>query len=394
MIALGNADIDWKPEVVHCNDWQTGLVPALLSLEKQRPRTVFTIHNLAYQGLFPAETFRALGLPESLWSINGLEFHYMMSFMKGGIANADWVTTVSPTYAKEICTENFGYGLEGLLQYRSAELTGITNGIDEHIWNSQTDQNLYKNYDEHSLQYKTFNKFALQRELDLPMGSPNFLIGHIGRLVDQKGADLILEILDDLFKHPIQLVVLGSGDHDLEQQLLEAARKYPGQLSVQIGYNEALAHRITAACDSFLMPSRYEPCGLNQMYSLLYGTVPIVHNTGGLADTVVNLDDSSASDGTATGFSFDHETPEDLLEACLRAFTYFCPPQVNWWKLVLSGMKQDFSWEKSAREYIDIYEHIVGPRHLLADKPANPEFTSLHTFSISPTPAGPDTPIH
>jgi len=259
-LVTSRLDNGWQPEIVHCNDWQTGLVPPLLSEHETRPATLFTIHNLAFQGLFPADTFTALELPDTLWSIDGLEFHNMLSFLKGGIANADWVTTVSPTYAQEICSSEFGYGLEGLLQYRSANLSGILNGIDTDTWNPATDPHIDRNYDIHTLQHKVFNKLALQRDFGLPVDSHPLLLGHIGRLVEQKGADLILDILDELLQYPFQLIILGSGERTMERRLLDAAKRYPRQLAVHVGYDERIAHRIEAGTDCFLMPSRYEPC--------------------------------------------------------------------------------------------------------------------------------------
>jgi starch synthase len=357
-VALGQAGMDWTPQLVHCNDWQTGLVPPLLSLHEPRPAILFTIHNLSYQGIFPASTLSELALPPSLWSINGVEFHGLLSFMKGGIARADWVTTVSPTYAREICTPEFGYGLAGLLQYRTTSLTGILNGIDCDVWNPETDPAIAENYGRYSLHRKARNKSALLREFGLPEIPDTLLLAHIGRLVDQKGIDLILEVLDELFRHPVQLLVLGSGETSLEARLAEAAARHPRQLAVRIGYDEALAHRIEAGADCYLMPSRFEPCGLNQMYSLRYGTVPIVRHTGGLADSVIDLNEETARGCTATGFAFREDTPGAVLKACLRAVSHFQSPRVGWWKLVIAGMKQDFSWASSARRYQELYRRV------------------------------------
>jgi len=368
-LALGQADSEWQPQLVHCNDWQTGLVPALLSQHTERPATLFSIHNLSYQGLFPTETFSALKLPESLWSIDGVEFHNQLSFIKGGIACADQVTTVSPTYAREICTSDFGYGLEGLLQYRSNDLTGILNGMDSETWNPATDSFIERTYDVHHLQHKLTNKLALQRDQGLPRGAQPLLLGYIGRLVEQKGMDLILGMLDTLFRHPVQLVVLGSGEKALEEQLREAAQRYPHQLAVYTGYDEQVAHRIEAGADCLLMPSRYEPCGLNQMYSLAYGTVPIVHRTGGLADTVVDLNEKSARDYSATGFSFDSATSQAVLDTCLRALSYYQASRIDWWKLVITGMKKDFSWPASAKRYLELYRHMCGEEDSLEEQP-------------------------
>ena len=361
-LALGQADPAWRPQVVHCNDWQTGLVPVLLSQEAQRPATLFSIHNLSYQGLFPAATMKALELPDTLWSIDGLEFYNMLSFIKGGIANADWVTTVSPTYAAEIREEEFGYGLEGLLQYRADRLTGILNGIDADTWNPAADRLIARRYDVHTLQNKLFNKFTLQRDHGLPISSQPMLLGYVGRLVSQKGVDLVLDIIDTLLEQPVQLVMLGSGDPALEQQLQAAAQRNPKQLSVTVGYDEQAAHRIEAGADALLMPSRYEPCGLNQMYSQLYGTVPIVRRTGGLADTVVDFNEQTLGDHTATGFCFDEDSPEALLATCLGALNLFRNDRVDWWKLVIAGMQRDFSWTSSAARYSELYKQLIQHR--------------------------------
>jgi len=361
-LALGRADPSWRPQLVHCNDWQTGLVPALLAQEPQRPATLFSIHNLAYQGLFPVETFNKLALPDSLWSIDGLEFHNMLSFMKGGIANADWITTVSPTYANEIRETEYGYGLEGLLRHRAANLSGILNGIDDDVWSPSNDRHIARRYTVHTLQHKLFNKFTLQRDHGLPVASQPMLLAYIGRLVEQKGVDLILDILDTLVEQPIQLVMLGTGEPDLERRLRAAARRYPRQLAVHIGYNETLAHRIEAGADALLMPSRYEPCGLNQMYSQLYGTVPIVRRTGGLADTVVDFNQRSRDDHSATGFCFSEDGPEALLATCLAALTLFREQRVDWWKLVITGMQRDFSWTESAARYSALYTRLAHNR--------------------------------
>ena len=358
-VALGEADQQWKPQLVHCNDWQTGLVPPLLALQASRPATLFTIHNLAYQGVFPASTFKALDLPPVLWSIDGVEFHGSLSFIKGGIATADWVSTVSPTYAREICTPAFGCGLEGLLTHRSDRLSGILNGIDGDIWNPETDPAIERNYSVHTLQYKARNKTALQAELGLPGAPDMLLLGHVGRLVEQKGVDLIVDVLEELLRHPFQLVILGSGDKEIEQLIKQHATRHPQQLAVRIGFDEQLAHRIEAGADCFLMPSRYEPCGLNQLYSLRYGTLPIVRRTGGLADSVVDLNESTQEALLATGFSFDDDSPEAVLDACLRAHAHFQPPRIDWWKTVITGMRQDFSWNNSARRYQQLYRHIT-----------------------------------
>jgi starch synthase len=360
-IALDQAGLAWCPDVVHCNDWQTGLVPALLAQEWDRPATVFTIHNLSYQGMYDASTFVQLGLPDKYWTPDGLEFHGNFSFIKGGLVFADWLTTVSPTYSKEIRSEEFGYGLEGLLHHRIERLSGVLNGIDYQVWNPATDEQIMHNYDLNSFNEKKNNKLALQREFRLEENRDAMLFGNIGRIVEQKGIDLIIDILPDLMRHNnVQLVILGSGEEHLEQALEIAAQKYPGRCAVKLDYDEHLAHRIEAGCDCFLMPSRFEPCGLNQLFSLRYGTVPIVNNTGGLADTVVDLNPASKLDDTATGFVFDNPDAASLLGAINRAIEYYRRPGMWWEKLAVRGMKQDFSWNSSAAHYLDIYSKAMG----------------------------------
>lgn len=359
-IAMDQAGLGWRPDVVHCNDWQTGLVPALLAQEWDRPATIFTIHNLSYQGMYDRSTFLQLMLPDQLWSSDGLEFHDNFSFIKGGLVFSDWITTVSPTYAEEIHTSEFGYGLEGLLEFRTNRLAGVLNGIDYQIWDPSTDNHIDHNYDANSYIKKRGNKLALQTELGLEENPNAMLFGNIGRLVEQKGIDMIIDILPAMMqKKDIQLVILGSGEEHLEQELEIATQKYPGKFAVKIGYDEHMAHRIEAGCDAFLMPSRFEPCGLNQLFSLRYGTVPIVTHTGGLADSVTNLEPSSMLDNTATGFVSDKPDAASLLDAVERAIAYYRRPGQWWEKLAIHGMKQDFSWDSSATHYLEIYTKAV-----------------------------------
>ncbi|MDD5214269.1 MAG: glycogen synthase GlgA [Methylococcales bacterium] len=355
-IAMNRAELDWKPDVVHCNDWQTGLVPALLSLEYQCPPTVFTIHNMAYQGLFSGLTAAALQLPSQLLSQDGLEFHGMISFIKGGIAYADKITTVSPTYAQEIQTPEFGYGLEGLLIYRNDDLVGIINGIDAE-WNPEIDHLIAHTYSSYSLENKVKNKVALQTHLNLPKDENVLVLGLISRLVEQKGIDLLLDCLQELLTLPVQIVILGSGDKGFEHRLQQFAAAYTHKMSLTLGYNESLAHSIEAGVDVFLMPSRFEPCGLNQMYSQRYGTLPIVRKTGGLADTVIDTLPESIVEGTATGFIFNDEHAGALLEAIKRAMLVHNIPQV-WQQLQTNAMHGDFSWKNSAEQYLALYESI------------------------------------
>ncbi len=355
-LALNQAGLDWMPDIVHCNDWQTGLVPALLELSAQRPATVFTIHNLAYQGLFPADNVQKLGLPASWWSHHVLEFHGQLSFIKGGLVFADRINTVSPSYAREIQTAEFGNGLEGLLRHRSAVLSGILNGIDTKEWNPATDPLLEHHYDTNHLSGKLSNKQALQTALGLPQKPRTPLIGLVSRLVSQKGIDIILDAIPSLVKLPLQLVLLGSGDRALETRLITLAKQHPNKLAVSIGYDEALAHRIEAGADMYLMPSRFEPCGLNQMYSLRYGTVPIVRNVGGLADTVTDTNAKTLAKGTANGFIINTDDSLALLKTIKRALRRY-RNKAQWQQLQTTGMQQDFSWRNSAQEYLTLYRH-------------------------------------
>lgn len=355
LISLDKAGLNWTPTVVHCNDWQTGLIPALLSQHKDVPKTVFTIHNLAYRGLFSYQCFAELNLPNEWWHHEKLEFYGQLSFIKGGLSFAQAITTVSPSYAQEIQLSNFGCGLDGLLKTRATELTGILNGVDLDEWNPGTDKLIAKNYNKRSIAHKVENKTALQEQLGLEINPDIPLLGFIGRLVEQKGIDLILNQMNDLLALPCQLVILGSGFAAYEEAFKNIAKQNPQKVSVTIGYNEALAHRIEAASDIFLMPSIFEPCGLNQMYSLRYGTMPVVHAVGGLRDTVFErpIDDI----GDANGFVFHEPTPAALHEAILRALTYY-QNKPTWKQMQLNGMGADFSWEHRAQEYVEVYNKI------------------------------------
>jgi len=357
-VAMNQAGLDWKPDLVHCNDWQTGLVPALLSLQAKRPATIFTIHNLAYQGLFGWDQFKALQLPHDWWSLDTLEFHDKISFIKGGLVFSDWITTVSPTYAKEIRTTEFGCGLEGLLEHRKDRLTGILNGVDYQVWSPGRDRLLPQTYTARRLESKLKNKAALQGSFGLPVKAEIALFGHVGRLVEQKGLDLILDLLPELLKRPMQLVFLGTGEARLEQALRKAHRQHHDRIGVQIDYDEKLAHLLEAGSDVFLMPSRFEPCGLNQLYSLRYATPPIVRNTGGLADSVIDANGPNLYQHTATGFLFEQARPRQLLRAIDRALNLFNRQDV-WKDLQQTGMREDFSWSRSASTYVDLYEQVL-----------------------------------
>ena len=356
--------IGWSIDIVHCNDWQTGLVPTLLDADKKLPSslrdsaTLMTIHNLAYQGNFPKSEFPWTGLDWMHFNQNEIEFYDRVNFLKTGIASADRITTVSPRYSEEIQTAEHGCGLESVLQNAADRVSGITNGIDQSIWNPKTDTKLAANYDLRSWQQgKQANKCSLQQQFALEQNDAIPLIGLVGRLAEQKGWDLILPVLRwHLSEHrPTQWIVLGSGDAQYEHELRELEKEYPNQFALHIGFSDVLAHRIEAGSDIFVMPSHYEPCGLNQLYSLRYGTIPIVTPTGGLSDTVVDCRDETLADGTATGFYVREITPHGLDNAIGRAlYLRYHNPQ-HWLQLIETGMAQDWSWRKSAMEYESLY---------------------------------------
>jgi starch synthase len=360
-LSLDAAGLDWQPDIVHCNDWQTALVPPLLDQHDKRPATVFTIHNLAYQGLFDWKVFKKLKLPADFWSMEAMEFHNQFSFIKGGLVFADWVTTVSPTYASEIQTSAYGYGLEGLISHRKDNLTGIVNGVDYNVWNPGRDTLIPVQFNARCLTHKVENKLALQEHFGLPKDAAVPVFSTISRLVEQKGIDLILDAVPGIVKQKAQLIVLGTGDSKIEAGIRAAVRAYPKQVAARIGYDEALSHQIEAGADIFLMPSRFEPCGLNQIYSQRYGTVPIVRRTGGLADTVTDTTAETLEARTATGFSFTGTTAKDLVTTIDRALGYYRQPDV-WQKIVINGMKQDFSWKRSALLYLELFETVLARR--------------------------------
>lgn len=353
-ISLNKLKLNWQPDIVHCNDWQSGLVPALLSLHKKRPATVFTVHNLAYQGNFPHQTFLDLHLPNELWHMNGVEFYGQFSFIKGGLGYADKINAVSPNYAKEILLPEYGYGLDGLLTSRSKDLTGILNGIDQKHWNPGTDKLIHKKYNRRSLDKKVLNKTALQHQFSLTVDKNIPMIGMVGRLVEQKGLDIILESLKQLVDMNVQLVFLGTGETHYEIELSDWAIKYPDKISVTIGYYEQLAHQIEAASDIYLMPSSFEPCGLNQLYSLRYGTLPLVTNVGGLADTVTDANEKNIKNRTANGFIMEDKTAAGLLKSVNKALSLYQDKE-NWQHCQHTAMQFDSSWNASAKCYIDLY---------------------------------------
>lgn len=357
------SSIRWQPQVIHANDWETGLVPVYLrTLYRDHPllgrlASVFTIHNLAYQGVFWHYDMPMTGLGWDLFTPAGLEFYGKLNFMKGGLIFSDLLTTVSRTYAREIRTPAFGSGLEGVLEDRSPDLHGVVNGIDYEMWNPQKDPAIAHPYSAEDPEPKAVCRETLRRELGLEDGAGP-VIGIITRLAEQKGMDLVLEALPGILAEGGQVVVLGSGDAHLEEAFRAAAAAHRGQVAVRIGHDDELSRRIYAGSDAFLMPSRYEPCGLGQLIALRYGGAPIVRRTGGLADTVTEFDPARRS---GTGFIFDAFTPDALLAAVRRAASTYRQPPL-WKALVRNAMAEDFSWDASAREYVTLYRKALRAR--------------------------------
>jgi len=351
------------PDILHAHDWQAALaVVYLKTLYRKDPawagtRALFTIHNMSYPGLFPVTAFETTGLPWSEYTPERLEYYGQVNLLKGGLIHADILNTVSPTYAREIQAAEFGCGLEGVLQVRQDRLYGVTNGIDYNIWNSATDPHLPAHYSAKDLSGKKECKRVLQAEMKLPVRDVP-LMGLVSRLVFQKGIDLIVDILPKLLDLDVQMVALGSGDPSYQALLAGLSERYPDKLAVRLAFDENLAHRIEAGADLFLMPSRYEPCGLNQLYSLRYGTVPVVRKTGGLADTVVPYAPDVRSGSAATGFSFEKPEPEVLLSTMFLALRVYRDKD-EWAGLMQRGMQQDFSWQRSAKQYVDLYERAL-----------------------------------
>ena len=353
--------IGFQPDVFHCNDWQTSLVPVYLkSLYRndsffRKVRTVFTIHNLAYQGVFPKEYMSISGLPSDLFSIKGLEFYGNMNFMKGSIAFSDIITTVSEKYAQEIQTPEYGYGLDGALRDRSDNTYGVLNGVDYTEWNPESDPYIGANYNVKDLSGKEKCKTDLMKIFKLKGPKENPIIGMITRLADQKGCDILADAMDELMKMELFLVLLGQGDEKYEKQFAELGKRYKGRIGVKIAFDNILAHKIEAGSDMFLMPSRYEPCGLNQMYSLKYGTIPIVRATGGLDDTVREFDPDAEK---GNGFKFKEYSSKALIEEARKALAIY-QNRESWLRLMKNAMKEDFSWKRSALKYDEIYNRAL-----------------------------------
>jgi starch synthase len=359
------ADRNWRPDILHGHDWHVGLAPAYLAARppaEGHVPSVFTIHNLAYRGLFPAAFFPELALPPGFFSIDGVEFFGMLSFIKAGLFYADRLTTVSPTYAREIQTPAFGSGLDGLLRSRANVLTGILNGVDPRFWDPGHDAVLPQTYGpEDAGSGKRAAKTALRRRLGLGALGNVPVFGVVSRLIPQKGLDLVLAVLPDLVAGGGQLALLGTGDGDLERGFAAAGALYRGRVGVEIGYDESLAHLIIAGGDVILVPSRFEPCGLTQLYALRYGTLPLVRRVGGLADTVVDATPANVAEGVATGFAFDDDSPQALRLAVARAIALF-RERAAWRRMMRRAMTRDFSWEAAARQYIAVYHALrAGP---------------------------------
>jgi starch synthase len=351
--------LSWHPDLVHCNDWQTGLTPAYLHFAKGAVPSVITIHNMAFQGIFPAAMLEKLQLPPSSFNINGVEFYGSLSFLKAGLFYADHITTVSPNYAKEIQQEALGSGLQGLLSTRRDDLTGILNGIDVDEWNPASDKYLARRYSSLHMTRKAANKEAVQSKLGLNLEPAVPLLGVVSRFTQQKGLDLLLEIAPRLTKLPVQLAMLGTGDALMQKNARDLSHLYPGKIGVMLGFSEELSHQIEAGADMFVMPSRFEPCGLNQLYSQRYGTPPIVHATGGLVDSVVDCTAATLKDGTASGFVFSGMTADNLFDAIQRAVDLY-HDQRKWEILCKNCMSKNFSWENSAAAYRAVYLKVLG----------------------------------
>ncbi|MEZ6094120.1 MAG: glycogen synthase GlgA [Pirellulaceae bacterium] len=362
--------MEMNVDIIHANDWQSALLPVYLKTEYagtppfDQVASLMTIHNLAYQGRFWHWDMLLTGLDWKYFNWRQMEFYGQLNLLKSGIAFADAISTVSPTYAKEIQGAAQGCGLEGALQSRSSDLTGILNGIDNDVWNPNIDPHLSQKYSVANWREgKQKNKKTLQIQLGLEESPERPLIGIVGRLASQKGWDLIIPVMQQWLETiDVQWAILGTGQPEYESQLLKLHGLYPKKFSMNLQFNEGLAHLIEAGSDIFLMPSQYEPCGLNQMYSMAYGTVPVVRRTGGLADTVIDCGDKSMADGTATGFSFGPFLAQSLEQALARAVCCYRENPLTWSKLVESGMKHDWSWAASTSRYVELYERTIALR--------------------------------
>jgi starch synthase len=346
------------PDLVHAHDWQAAMTVAYMRYANERSvPTVMTVHNLAFQGQFPSSIFPHLGLPDAAMSVDGVEYYGGIGFLKAGLQGASAITTVSPTYAQEICTPQFGMGLDGLINARAGDLHGIVNGIDTAVWDPQTDAHLPAVFGTRTLVKRQRNKAAVEERFGLDEDAAPILTV-ISRLTWQKGMDLLAEVLDRIVAEGAKLAILGSGDHALEGALLAGAARHRGRVGVVIGYNEPLSHLMQAGCDAILVPSRFEPCGLTQLYGLRYGCVPVVARTGGLADTIIDANEAALSAGAATGFQFAPLTADAFLQAIRRVMRCHREPSV-WATIQRQGMKADVSWDRSAARYAQLYDTLA-----------------------------------
>jgi len=359
LLGATQSPVGWRAQVIHANDWETGLAPAYAAFAGGAATpSLITIHNLSFQGIFAPHWVTEVGLPAASFAVDGVEYHGRFSFLKAGLNYASAITTVSPTYAAEIQREAMGMGLHGLLAARRDALYGILNGIDTTLWNPATDASIPERYDATTLTRKAGNKRALQTRFALEPLPEVLLLGTVGRLTEQKGLDLLAEVIDTVLALPAQIVVIGTGDRALEHRLRALAAAHPRSVGCHIGFDETLAHLVEAGADAFVMPSRFEPCGMNQMYSQRYGTPPIVHATGGLLDSVVDCTPHTLADSTATGFMFLAPTADALLGAIERCAAVFRDATI-WRALQRNAMARDFGWGAAAREYADVYTRLV-----------------------------------
>ncbi len=355
-VAMGRTGLDWRADLVHCNDWQTGLVPAYLSEEADRPATLFTIHNLRHQGVFDRDTFQELALPEAWWDVEKLEFHGNFSFMKAGLVFSDRINTVSPSYAIEIQTPEFGCGLEGLLRHRAEDMWGILNGIDTAHWDPAQSPHLSHHFDAWNLIAKQANKRDLQRELGLKPDPDALLLVLAARLDSQKGIDLVVDALRNNTAAHCQLAVMGHGTGQLVNDLKSLAAQQPERVAFREGFDQGFSHRLFAGGDAFLMPSRFEPCGLTQMFALRFGTLPIAHRVGGISDTVF---DNASGHARSNGFAIRKLTSESVASAIGRAIHCYQDEPIRWARLQQNGMGWEFSWRRSARGYLACYAETL-----------------------------------
>lgn len=357
---VNGADNTWHPDVVHGHDWHAGLMPAYIKAHAihyggKQPKTVLTVHNLAYQGVFPAEIYHELELPQHFFGVDGMEFYGQVSFLKAGLFFADEITTVSPTYALEIQTEEQGCGLSGLLRARHSQLSGVLNGVDPQVWSPEQDNTIATKYSKNKLDGKKVCRVALQKytRLKLQDTSPIFVV--VSRLTEQKGLHLVVEGIKTILERGGQIAILGSGEEPIESAFTHLAKQYPEHVAVKLGYDESHAHRLIAGGDVILVPSRFEPCGLTQLYGLAYGTLPLVHRVGGLRDTVTDTSLENLVDNIATGFVFNEFNVNDYNQAVKRAFALYSYSD-GWAKVRSKGMSQSFSWDVAAEKYLEIYQ--------------------------------------